>query len=255
MPRIQSVNILMYHSISQGSGPTCIAPDTFRAQMAVLEECGYRAVALADLAGWLRGEQALPARPVVLTFDDGFEDFASHAFPQLAARGWTATVFLPAGLAGKSAGWDGHCTGRRVMSWETVSKLAEQGVDFGGHGICHVDLTRLSPEAARGEIAGSGQMIAERVGRPVRSFAVPFGRTSATVQAEIRRQYPLAVGTRLAQARRWSDPHDLPRIEMHYFRDISRWRMHLQGRARVYFAVRQVLRQAGALFRPSRTES
>ena len=64
--------------------------------------------------------------------------------------------------------------GRRVMSWEQVSELASRGVDFGGHGICHVDLTTLSPEAARMEIAGSAQMIAERIGRPVGSFAVPF---------------------------------------------------------------------------------
>src|SRR5262249_32706715 len=88
------VDILMYHSISDGVGPTCIAPVVFRHQMATLAACGYHPVSLTACAAWVRGEGTLPARAVVLTFDDGFDDFATVAFPVLQARGWTATVFL-----------------------------------------------------------------------------------------------------------------------------------------------------------------
>ena len=65
------VNILMYHSISDGDGPTCIAPEIFVQQMADIHECGYQVIALSEMAEWCRGERELPPRSIVLTFDDG----------------------------------------------------------------------------------------------------------------------------------------------------------------------------------------
>src|SRR5712692_9020835 len=82
---------------------------------------GYHTIALATCAAWMRGEVALAERAVVLTFDDGFDNFARVAFPELQARGWTATVFLPAGKVGGTNDWDGHPPGapaRTLMSWQ-----------------------------------------------------------------------------------------------------------------------------------------
>src|SRR5450755_3578189 len=90
------IDILMYHSISEGSSPTCIAPSVFRRQMGVLSECGYNVVPLMDVVRCLDGQGTLPERAVVLTFDDGYEDFATVAYPELQARNWSATVYLPA---------------------------------------------------------------------------------------------------------------------------------------------------------------
>jgi peptidoglycan/xylan/chitin deacetylase (PgdA/CDA1 family) len=104
------VSILMYHSISDGPGPTCIAPTTFRRHMAALADCGYHIVSLADIAAWKRGDHGLPERSVALTFDDGYEDFATVVFPELQARGWTVTVFLP------PARWAAPMTGRRTRA-------------------------------------------------------------------------------------------------------------------------------------------
>lgn len=242
------LDVLMYHSISQGSGPTCIAPETFRLQMQVLEECGYRTVSLADLAGWLRGEKELPPRSVVLTFDDGFEDFASHAFEELARRRWSATVFLPTGKVGQPADWDHHCLGRRILSWDMVIDLARRGIDFGGHGVNHCDLTRLTPERVRREIEEPKLQIAERTGREIISFAAPFGKTTPSIRADLQRVYTLAVGTTLAHVTKQSDGYNLPRIEMWYFRSPQRWRAYLQGKAQGYFALRQLLRRARGFF-------
>src|SRR5438105_1713518 len=103
-----AIDILMYHSLTEGTGPTCIAPAIFREHMAALAENGYHTVALATCAAWMRGEVALPERAVVLTFDDGFDDFARVALPELQTRGWTATVFLPTGKVGGTDDWEGH---------------------------------------------------------------------------------------------------------------------------------------------------
>ncbi len=241
------INILMFHSISDGGGPTCIAPEIFSRQMSVIHECGFQVIALSELADWYRGERELPPRSIVLTFDDGYEDFARIAWPELKQRGWSATVFLPTGKIGGDADWDQGVDRRPLMSWPTIAELAREGVDFGGHSIRHVDLTSLPRSVAQVEIAESKRQIEEHVDRPVSSFAAPFGRTSDEVRAEIGRHYQLAVGTTMARAQRTCDPHDLPRIEMWYYRNITRWRTYLQGRGQAHFQLRCALRRARAM--------
>jgi peptidoglycan/xylan/chitin deacetylase (PgdA/CDA1 family) len=245
----KTIDILMFHSLTEGPGPTHIGAETFRKQMQAIAECGYHGVPMADLAPWMRGENQPTGKPIVLTFDDGFTDFAEVAFPELHARGWKATVFLPAGKVGQAASWDtwpGRPVGK-LMSWRTVEDLADQGIEIGAHGISHSDLTMLPLDVARREIVDSGRRIEDRLGRPVTSFAAPFGKTNANVNAEIRRHYRAAVGTHLARARPSSDLFHLPRIEMWYFRKLRRWRSYLEGGERTYFLLRQVLRRLRAL--------
>jgi peptidoglycan/xylan/chitin deacetylase (PgdA/CDA1 family) len=245
-----SVSILMYHSISEGPGPTRIAPDLFRRQMALLEQCGYSVVSLGRLPAWLDGLEGIPERVAVLTFDDGFEDFATVAFPELKGRGWTATVFVPTAKLGAVADWErsaGNGRAARLMSWPTVRELSRLGIEFGAHGVSHADLTKLSPELARAEIVESKRALEQHVERPVRSFAAPYGKTNGSILREVGKHFQVAVGTGLARAHRRSDRYDLPRIEMWYFRNMDRWRSFLDGAARGYFLLRQTLRRVRAL--------
>jgi peptidoglycan/xylan/chitin deacetylase (PgdA/CDA1 family) len=245
----KAFDILMFHSIADGPGPTRIDAPTFRSQMQAIEDCGYQGASLAEATPWLRSEKQPPPRPIVLTFDDGFTDFAETAFPEIHKRGWKATVFLPTGRMGQPASWDtwpGRNLGQ-VMSWQTVKELAREGIEFAAHGVSHSDLTRLPADAARAEVADSGRQIEDHLGSPVTSFAAPFGRTNAVVKAEVRRRYRAAVGTRMARVNPGSDFFELPRVEMWYFRDMNRWRSYLGGGARGYFMLRQMLRQVRAL--------
>ena len=248
----RAIDILMYHSIADGRGPTCIPPPVFREQIAILAEAGYAGVSLAEFLAWWRGERELPERSVVLTFDDGFEDFRKEAFPELKARGWTATIFLPAGRMGGSDDWEAHGGGgkaRALMSWEAVAELARAGIDCGAHGVTHRDLTALPWKVARWEISGSKEMI-ERAGRcRVTSFAPPYGRTNKWVRSEMRRCYLGAVGTGMGRAGLTSDVYQLPRVEMWYFRNPARWREYIQGGCRRYFVSRQILRSVRAFAR------
>lgn len=240
-----AVDVLMYHSISEGVEPTCIPPAVFRQQMAALADCGYHTVSLAACAAWVRGESTLPARSVVLTFDDGFDDFATVVFPELQARGWTATVFLPAGKMGGTNDWEAYPSGtavRPLMTWQTVAELARWGIDFGAHGVSHTDLTRLSPQAANEEIRQAQCLIEQQVGCRVTCFAPPYGATSLAVRAAIGQYYDAAVGTTVARTRRTSDVYDLPRIEMWYFQNARLWRAFLEGHARGYFFLRRAMR-------------
>ncbi len=144
----EHVDILMYHSISNGGGPTCIAPAVFAAHMEALAEAGASVVSLDDVAEWRAGKSAVPPKPVVITFDDGFCDFADVTYPILQKHGFGAIVYLPTDCMGGPENWSGaNNPARPLMSWETVRDLAAEGIEFGGHSLTHADLMSLSGQA------------------------------------------------------------------------------------------------------------
>jgi peptidoglycan/xylan/chitin deacetylase (PgdA/CDA1 family) len=237
-----TVPVLTFHSISPRRGPTSIAPETFRMQMDVLAQSGFRSLTCDEFLAWREGARADAVPRVLLTFDDGYADFASAAHPVLAGHGYSAIVFLPTGRVGAREDWRGAtAAARALMDWATVTELARAGIEFGGHGATHADLTRLSAAERREEIDGSAQQLTERLGRRPACFAPPYGRVNAEVIGDIERVYDVAFGTRFACATRTGDRFDVPRIEMHYFRDERRWRDFLAGR-RGYFLARRALR-------------
>lgn len=232
--------VLTFHSVSEGGGPTSIPPAVFARQMAALAELGYRTLKLEELLAWLDGEPAPLERRVLITFDDGFCDFRQNAMPILSRHGFSALMFLPTGKLGGRDDWPGG-EGRPLMSWRDVAELAQEDVEFGAHGIRHLNLDLLDAETRRIEIARSGEELEAKLGRRVRSFAAPYGRAGPAARADIAAHYQAAFGTRLGLASRGDDRFDLPRIEMHYFRDPRRWRSFLQGRSG-YLHARRMLR-------------
>jgi|CXWL01.1.fsa_nt_gi peptidoglycan/xylan/chitin deacetylase (PgdA/CDA1 family) len=236
--------VLTYHSISDAGGPTSIPPAVFAMQMEALAGAGYRSQRLEEFIGWHDAQDgdARDQRRVLITFDDGFADFAEVAAPILHSCGFSALVFVPTQKLGAREDWDGaNQPARPLMDWETVRALAAEGIEFGGHSRTHADLTRLDPAAREREIAGCAKDLAAQTGTSVDGFAAPYGRVSPGVVEAIGRHYRVAFGTRLALARRGHDRFDVPRIEMHYFRHRRRWAGFLEGRLG-YFRARQGLR-------------
>jgi peptidoglycan/xylan/chitin deacetylase (PgdA/CDA1 family) len=239
-----SLDVLMYHSISAGPGPTCIDPTTFRMHVDLLAELGYQTVSLTQFGRWLEGSLALPSRSILITFDDGFVDFSRVAWPLLRERSLGAIVFLPTGHVGGGDVWEtrsGHSS-RPLMGWEEVQRLAAEGVEFGGHSVHHGDLSRQPLSDVRAEVAESKRELESRLNRNVLAFAPPYGRSTRAVRQVIRDYYWLSFGTHLGKAVRGSDLAEVPRIEMHYFRDPQRWRAHLTGGGRWWLAARRSLR-------------
>lgn len=234
--------VLTYHSISQTPGPTSIPVATFRMQMETLAAEGYGSMTLQDFLDWRGGAAA--ERRALITFDDAFLDFREAAQPILRRHNFTSVVFVPTRRLGGAEAWDGADTpARPLMSWDQVEALAEDGVEFGSHSLSHADLTAVSSPVRHDEIEQSGAELAHHLDRPTRSFAAPYGRVNAAVLADLRGRYELAFGTRFARPRRSDDAVDVPRIEMHYFREAARWRDFLRGRDG-YFQARRALRGA-----------
>ncbi|RJX36453.1 MAG: polysaccharide deacetylase family protein [Desulfarculus sp.] len=177
--------ILMYHSISDDLRGTAlpklkVSPRAFARQLDTLARRGYAAVTLGRALG-----PGCPPRAAVLTFDDGCRDFYTTAWPLLRARGMAATVFLVSGQIGGHNAWDlaKGLPREELLDAAQIRELAGQGVEFGGHGHSHQDLTGLGEAELAAELADCRRTLSELLGRPPEVFAYPFGLHDQRVRA------------------------------------------------------------------------
>jgi peptidoglycan/xylan/chitin deacetylase (PgdA/CDA1 family) len=148
----------------------------FAAQMAYLRLGGYNVISLEQLHRGLFEGAPLPPRSVVLTFDDGYENFREHAWPVLRRHGFPATVFMVTNQLGRNAGWlTPDFTPAPLMSPATVRELAAQGVSFGSHTLNHARLSELDAAQQRREIFDSKAALEDVLGQPVADFCYPYG--------------------------------------------------------------------------------
>jgi peptidoglycan/xylan/chitin deacetylase (PgdA/CDA1 family) len=173
-----NVPILMYHYIRVNSNPgdalgfaLSVTPGDFAAQMGWLAANGYHTVDLQDLVTYFQTGRSLPSRPVVLTFDDGYEDFYSTAYPVLRAYGFTAVAYVITGLLGAG----GYLTADQLV------QLDAGGIEIGAHTVTHPDLTRLPAAQVQREVGDSKAMLEGLLRHPVLDFCYPSGKTSPVV--------------------------------------------------------------------------
>jgi peptidoglycan/xylan/chitin deacetylase (PgdA/CDA1 family) len=240
--------ILTYHSISDGSPPLKISPALFAEQMEWLK-ANCRVLSLEQVASQLAQRQPLPERTVVLTFDDGFQDFYFSAASVLRRLGFVATVFLPTDYCGRTNSWPGQpgwVDEQPLMDWKQIRDLSDQGFAFGAHSITHPILTNLAGPDAEGEIAGSKYEIEARTGQGANFFCYPYGRWNASVREIVRRYFRGACSTAAGVVEPDADLFALPRVDAHYVRSPA-WfrRLFTQGFCSYLLARRLVRRLRG----------
>jgi peptidoglycan/xylan/chitin deacetylase (PgdA/CDA1 family) len=178
----QGIPILMYHSVSREGEPgvhpyyrLSTTPRVFESHMAFLEERGYQVIGLEDAFARLRAGRAagsaVATRTAVITFDDGFLDFYTEAYPILAKRGYAATVFLPTAYIGKK---EGFVEGKRFLSWPQVRELSVQNISFGSHSVSHGKLAAMEAGEVTEELKRSKESIEGEIGRAVGTFSYPY---------------------------------------------------------------------------------
>lgn len=216
-----SVPILTYHSLDDSGSVISVAPGVFRRHMDLLRERGFQGIALGDLLDGWEGRTALPSRPVVLTFDDGFLNVAEHAAPVLDGLGFRATIFVVAGYCGATNDWptqSPRVPRLPLCSWSDLVRLSDGSFEIGLHGFNHTPLDGAAPEVERSEIVAAKRLVEERLGRAVRAFAYPYGVASPAARELVRQHYRGACSTRLAVAHRDDERHWLGRIDAYYLR-------------------------------------
>jgi peptidoglycan/xylan/chitin deacetylase (PgdA/CDA1 family) len=212
--------ILMYHGVGAiGESPGCyvVPVARFRRQMAWLHWRRYRVIGLEELLEHRRRHEPPPARSVVITFDDGYADNRRLALPVLRARGYRATFFLVSAHLGGSNLWDtdGELAGRPLLSQDDARAMLEVGMEIGAHTRTHPVLPDLSDAEAEREVGGAREELEAVLGRPVRTFAYPYGRLNpSTTAAVIRSGYEAACCSRSGVNDPAVQPFLLRRVEV-----------------------------------------
>ncbi|SDF68630.1 polysaccharide deacetylase family protein [Sporolituus thermophilus] len=160
------VPILAYHMVDPAPEVYSVDPAAFEEQMRYLAREGYTAISLAELLDGLAGKRALPAKPIVITFDDGYRDNYTVALPILEKYNFKATVFVIAGQVGRSG----------YLTWEEIKDMQRRHVEIGSHTLSHAALTALTLPERQREIGLSKQMLERHLGTPVEFLAYPYGK-------------------------------------------------------------------------------
>ena len=250
------VPILMYHSVATSPNDATralsVAPEAFAEQMALIGDLGLTPLGTAELAAGWRSGRPLPDRPVLITFDDGYEGVHRHALPVLAKHGFASTLFV-------STGWirGAYDTGGgldAMLDWDQVRALADAGCEIGGHSHTHPQLDQLADDRLREELARSTEIVADELGSRPASFAYPYGYSSRRVRQAVRSAgyaQALAVGNGLA--RRRQGPYALRRVTVRRATDAEEFTRLLEGRAIARtFARDRALTQGYAVVRRAR---
>jgi peptidoglycan/xylan/chitin deacetylase (PgdA/CDA1 family) len=226
------IPILLYHKLGRPpSGARVpghyVSPGLFRRQLCHLKQTGHETVSLSRLA---RKDARLPARPLAITFDDGYQCVYEDAFPQLQELGFSATVFMVAGAIGGSNIWEQSVgdVAEPMLSLSQVREMAGAGVEFGSHTVSHPHLTDLPIAEAAREVHDSRRLLEDTTGAPCLSFAYPYGDWNVEVRELVAQAgYVAACTTRRAAARPGDDPLALPRINIRRYNVLPRFRYKL----------------------------
>lgn len=179
----------MYHSVSDISTAArrlwTISPTTFESHLEILKYQAYVPLTVSMLVSLMfdcRGP--LPAKPVVLTFDDGLADFFTGTLPILDRFGFPATLYIPTAYVNQSGRWlktngNGNYP---MLSWSEIREIAYHGIECGSHGHSHTQLDVLPMEKMREEVCHSKDLLEHHLQKSVDSIAYPYGLNSKTLR-------------------------------------------------------------------------
>ncbi|HEX9095635.1 MAG TPA: polysaccharide deacetylase family protein, partial [Candidatus Dormibacteraeota bacterium] len=176
-----SVPIVMYHYIRPAPSiyadylgyRLTVTPADFTSEMDWLATNGYHPVDFNDLRAYFAGVMPLPAKPVVLTFDDGYDDLYTTAYPILQAHRFKAVAYIVTSFVGQS----------RYVTSAQVVEMDRHGIQIASHTVDHANIARASRSSATNQLASSKSWLESLTGHSVVDFAYPSGQFSASAIA------------------------------------------------------------------------
>jgi peptidoglycan/xylan/chitin deacetylase (PgdA/CDA1 family) len=252
---VSSVPVLMYHEIADDSetrSPLAVTPTAFAEQLAYLHDRGWRTINASDLSGILiDGEAPLPEKTVVLTFDDGYENFYSRAMPQLSKYGFTATLFM-------TSGWVKEARPRGpgiplMLSWAQLYDVAHAGIEIGAHSITHPELDQLTDKHLYDELFSSKEQLEDKLGMTVPGLAYPFGYSNSAVRVLAQKagyEYGYAVGNRIATSK--ANLFTIPRLTVKRATSIGEFVRLINGENTIALRQDRLLTSGWAVVRSGR---
>lgn len=232
------VPILMYHRIGENAADKrgyygiYISPKVFARQMQFLRETGYETLNLDEAIQLFAGSNT-PGKYAIITFDDGFRDFYTEAYPILREYRFKATVFVVTGFVEKQKT---PSKSSRFMTWSELRELRSNGFQIGSHTVTHPQLNFLNPAQVDHEVGHSKMFIEDKLGAPVKSFAFPYAFPEpnklfigALRESLLKHGYENGVSTIIGRARKHSNRFFLPRLPVNSDDDPRFFQAKLEG--------------------------
>jgi peptidoglycan/xylan/chitin deacetylase (PgdA/CDA1 family) len=179
------VPVLLYHHIANNISDIryFVAPSDFRTQMDTLKKLGYSTISVSKMVDIIKKGGELPARPVVITFDDGAEDVYQNAFPIMKDMGMTGALYIVANRLGI----------QDFLSVSEIKEMMSAGWEVGSHSTSHTDLRQVDNLSY--EMYNSRLRLSSALGTPIQTFAYPFGATEEFISRKAKTYgYEAAMG-------------------------------------------------------------
>ena len=208
-PAPQGVVILEYHHVSDDVGEDgwayTVPPADFAQQLDYLQAEGYTTITMQDFMRARKGKQELPAKPVILTFDDGYEDNYTTLLPMLEQRHMNGTVYMVTNSIGRKG----------YLSWNQLRDMQNRGIELGSHTANHQPLTSLDREKQAEEMKLSKLLMEWNGLKTVFSFSYPNGAYDEELPELLRKNEYLAAVTGDAGLNNMqTDPYLLQRVNI-----------------------------------------
>jgi peptidoglycan/xylan/chitin deacetylase (PgdA/CDA1 family) len=239
------VPILMYHSVStKNTNPVnvlfhpqnvllqlnVVSPKVFDRQMDFLKRNRYNVITLDEFVKGDVARKRFPHNTVVITFDDGYEDNYTDAYPILKKYHFPATIFLISDCVGKMP---------NLLTWDQIKEMSQNGISFGSHTRYHTYLPNVSKAQMRDEIVESKHVIEKNLGTPIYYFAYPIGGFNEQAKAiAALAGYKAAMTTNRGYDRYNIDTFELGRIH------VNNWdsEISLKGKLSGYYNLFRALK-------------
>lgn len=176
------VVVLCYHRLEgKAGGPLSIEPELFKQQMQELKTRGLAVISMQDFLAWQRGVKTIPSKSVLITIDDGYLSGYEVGFPVLKEYGYPATYFIYTTYVN---------SGGKSITWDQLAELRDAGMEIGSHTVSHQDLRKKPAKSAgdydawlKNEVETSKQILEEKLGIKVATFAYPYGWNNEKVRS------------------------------------------------------------------------
>lgn len=207
-----SLPILMYHHIqpediakSKGQTGLTVTPTFLASQVDYLLQHNYHVIPIQNLVNFFNNGTSLPSKPIILTFDDGYQDFYDYAYPILKSKNVFGTLFVPTGLMENND----------YLSWKEINDMNQSGVVYMGNHTWSHHSTIGSLDTISKEISTAEQQLNERGMDQQKIFAYPYGSDSAVAEKYLGSNgYQLAVTTKSGRMQCAKLRFSLPRIRV-----------------------------------------
>jgi len=239
--RLPALSILMYHSVSDSEAFFAVSPKRFEQQMHYIRDAGFDCVFASEIGERMHAGKL--ANTVCVTFDDGYEDVYTNAYPVLKSLGIKATVFL---ITNEIGGSYTNSEGRKfpLLGRGQIAEMLGSGlIEFMPHGHTHRKLHGLAPHEQEKEITLSRDAVRNLTGSIPRVFAYPRGRTTPAIAELLKRLgFGLAVGVIPGLVRPDSDRYNLPRNATDNNVGFQEFKLKLSNRITWYAALARLFR-------------